>query len=133
MREAISFLSTPTRHPIFGIAKIKVGAYRNRKTWMNERLRQSIHRKHLQPRYAAGIPDCQPSGVLECFGQTDAKGQTQTLFYDALRRMIERRENRRLDNGTFQAEPTAKWTYGDAFLVGSSQKAVGFFEMVYRV
>ena len=61
----------------------------------------------------------------ELLSQTDAKGQTQSLFYDALGRLIERRENRRLTNGTFQAEPTAKWTYDNALLVSSSQKANG--------
>jgi len=61
----------------------------------------------------------------ELISQTDAKGQTQSLFYDALGRMIERRENRRLDNGSFSAEPTATWIYDDAVLVGTSQKAIG--------
>jgi RHS repeat-associated protein len=61
----------------------------------------------------------------ELISQVDAKGQTQSLFYDALGRMIERRENRRLDNGSYQAEPTARWTYDDAVLVGTTQKAVG--------
>ena len=61
----------------------------------------------------------------ELLTQTDAKGQTQTLIYDSLGRMIERQENRKLDNGTFVSEPTAKWTYDDAFLVGTSVKAVG--------
>jgi len=61
----------------------------------------------------------------ELLTQTDAKGQTQSLFYDALGRMIERRENRLLDNGSLVPEPTAKWSYDDALLVGTSQKAIG--------
>ncbi len=61
----------------------------------------------------------------ELLTQTDAKGQAQSLFYDALGRLIERRETRKLANGSFAAEPTAKWTYDDAFLIDTSQKAVG--------
>jgi RHS repeat-associated protein len=61
----------------------------------------------------------------ELLTQVDAKGQTQSLFYDALGRLIERREDRKLPNGSFQAEPTARWVYDDALLVGTSQKAVG--------
>jgi YD repeat-containing protein len=72
-----------------------------------------------------GTVTYQYNALGELISQTDAKGQTQTLFYDALGRLIERRENRRLQNGTFQAEPTAKWIYDDAILVGTAQKAVG--------
>jgi RHS repeat-associated protein len=61
----------------------------------------------------------------ELLTQVDAKGQTQSLFYDALGRMIERREDRKLATGSLIAEPTAKWIYDNANLVGTFQKAVG--------
>jgi RHS repeat-associated protein len=67
----------------------------------------------------------QYNALGELLTQIDAKGQTQNLFYDALGRLIERRETRKLANGTFASEPTAKWTYDDALLVGTNQKAVG--------
>jgi uncharacterized protein (TIGR02594 family) len=60
----------------------------------------------------------------ELLKQVDARGQAQSLFYDALGRLIERRETRVVGR-SIRAEPTAKWTYDDSVLIGTSQKALG--------
>jgi hypothetical protein len=57
--------------------------------------------------------------------QTDAKLQTRRLFYNALGRLFERKEDRRSESSKFTAEPTARWTYDDAMLIATSQKAIG--------
>ncbi len=61
----------------------------------------------------------------EVLSETDAKGQVRSYFYDALGRLVERRENRRVDSGGYVDEPTAQWFYDDGFLIGTSTKTVG--------
>ncbi len=49
----------------------------------------------------------------EQVSQTDAKGQTQTVYRDALGRIFQRNENR-LSGGSFISEPNSQWEFDTA-------------------
>jgi RHS repeat-associated protein len=61
----------------------------------------------------------------EVIVQTDAKGQIQSLFYDAQGRVWQRTETRRTATGSQVPESTSTWTFDDAMLGGGSTRARG--------
>ncbi len=59
--------------------------------------------------------------------QTDAKGQTQRLYYDALGRVWKRTEER-LIAGTLNPEPTSLWDFDTALLASGPSRAIGLIK-----